>query len=162
RQNGFDLLLPASTPDIFFPRDGQDMGVLMFLQPHPPLPMIPIDAIPCHPSGWDARVEGALEPLLRQLGFGRKGILRWYPGARAAALVVGPCFGHIEVTIKQDVPLGTCIGQEHPNLTMLNAPRCAAILARPPSRPLAFFEKPRLSDDQHGIRGPQMLDHVGA
>src|SRR5262245_54862801 len=162
RQDGFDLLLPASTPDIFFPRDGQDMGVLMFLQPHPQLPIITIDAIPRPPGGWDPRAEGAPAHLLRQLRCGRKGMLRWHPGPRAAALVVGPFLGHIEVTIKQDVPPGTRIGQEHPNLTILNAPRCAAILARHPSRPLAFFEKPRLIDDQHGLRGPQMLDHVGA
>jgi hypothetical protein len=33
RQDGFHLLLPASTPDIFFPRDGQDISVVVFLQP---------------------------------------------------------------------------------------------------------------------------------
>ena len=60
RQDGFDLLLPASTPAIFFPRDGHDMGVRLFLQPHPQLPILPLDALPRHPGGWDARGEGAL------------------------------------------------------------------------------------------------------
>ena len=132
RQDGFDRLLQASMPDICFPRDGQDMGVLVFLQPHPQLPVIPIDAIPRHPGGRDARIEGALQHLLRQLWFGRKDTLRRDPCALAACLVVGPFFGHIEVTIKQDMTLGTRIGQEHPNLTILNATRCAALLARHP------------------------------
>jgi hypothetical protein len=30
-QDRFDLLLPAATPDIFLARDGQDMGVAVFL-----------------------------------------------------------------------------------------------------------------------------------
>jgi len=34
-QDRFDLLLPAGTPDIFFSRDGQDMGVAVFFQPQP-------------------------------------------------------------------------------------------------------------------------------
>ena len=54
-------LLPASTPDICFPRDGQDMGVLGVASNHSrSRPIIPIDAIPRHPGGRDARVEGAL------------------------------------------------------------------------------------------------------
>ena len=136
RQEGFDRRLPASTPDICLPRDGPDMGVLMCLPPQPQVPMLPIDALPRHPGGRDARVAGALQPLLRQRWCGRTGTRRGHPGALAAALVLAPCFGHLEGTIKQDGPLGTRRGQEHPNLTMRNAPRCAALLARSP-RPTA-------------------------
>jgi hypothetical protein len=62
--------------------------------------MIAVDTLPRHPSGRDARVEGALQHLLRQLRFGRKGPLRWYPCALASCLIVGPFFRHIEVTIQ--------------------------------------------------------------
>ena len=47
------------------------MGVLLVLSPHPQLPILSLDALPRHPGGRDARVEGALEHLLRQLWFGR-------------------------------------------------------------------------------------------
>jgi len=30
------------------------------------------------------------------------------------------------------------------------------------SRLLAFFEQPRLLDDQHGLMSTEMLDHVGS
>src|SRR5207302_487305 len=57
--------------------------------------------------------------------------------------------------------LGTRIGQKHPNLAIFNATGCPAILACYPRRMLALFEKSCLIDDQHGLRGPQMLDHIG-
>ena len=34
RQEAFDLVLPTSPPDILFPRDGHDIGVVLFFQPH--------------------------------------------------------------------------------------------------------------------------------
>src|SRR5437867_2305520 len=79
REEGFDLVLSASAPDIFFPRDGQAMGVVVFFQPQSQRPILPIDTLPRDPSGWDALVEGALQHLLRQLGLGGKGALLWHP-----------------------------------------------------------------------------------
>jgi hypothetical protein len=43
---GGDLLVPPGAPDIFFPRDGQDMGVLVFLHPQPQRPSISLDTSP--------------------------------------------------------------------------------------------------------------------
>jgi hypothetical protein len=77
RQERFDLPLAPGTPDIFFARDGQHIGVAVFLQPQPQRPMIAIDTITRHPGRWDACVEGALQHLLRQLRLGRKEALRW-------------------------------------------------------------------------------------
>ena len=138
------------------------MGLGLFLQPYPQRPMIPIDAIPRHPGGRDARVEGTFQHLPRQLRLGRTYALLRNPRALASRLVACPLVGQIEFTIKQDVALGTCIGHKHPNLAMLNAARCAALLAGHPGRLLAFFEEPRLIDDEHGLRVAQMLDQIGA
>ena len=162
RQAGFDLRVLASTPALFFPRDGQARGGRGFLPPPPPWPLLSIDALPRHPGGRDARGAGALQPRLRPLGCGRHGPRRRHPGAFAAARVVGPCLRHREVPLKHDVTLGTRLGQAPPHWTMRNATRCPALVARHPSRLLAFFAHPRRSDDQHGLRGSQRLDHGGA
>src|SRR5712691_9082627 len=100
RQDAFDLVLPIGTPDIFFSRDGQNIGVAVFLQPPPQRPIIPIDTITRHPGSWDARVEGALQHLLRQLRLGREGTLHRNPRALTARCVVGPLFGEIEFPIE--------------------------------------------------------------
>jgi hypothetical protein len=116
-------------PDIFFPRDGHDMGVVVFLEPPPQRPVVPIDTIPCHPGGGDARVEGALQHLLRQLRLSRKEELRGNPRALAARCVVGPLFGEIEFTIEHNMALGTRIGHKYPNLAIFHAAGCPTILA---------------------------------
>jgi hypothetical protein len=161
REEDFDLLLSASTPDIFFPRDGQDIGVVVFLQPQAQRPIIPIDTLPCHPGGGDTCVEGAFQHLLRELWLGRKGALRRNPRALAACDVVGPLFGEIEFTIEYDMALRTRIGQKYPNLAIFYAAGCSTLLARHSRRMLAFFEKSRLIDDEHGLGLPQIVDHIG-
>src|SRR2546426_7682436 len=50
RQEGFDLPLATGTPDIFFPRDGQDIRVGMRFQPVPQRSMIPIHTLAGHPG----------------------------------------------------------------------------------------------------------------
>jgi hypothetical protein len=44
---------------------------------------------------------------------------------------------------------------------MVHAACCPTLVARHPSRLLAFFETSRLIDDQHGLRIAQMLDDIG-
>jgi len=161
RQKSFALVLPTSTPDIFFSRDGQDMGVVVCLPPPPQRPIVPLDTLSCHPRGWDARVQGTLEPLLRQLRRGRQEALRWHPRTLAARGVVGPLCGEREGPIEHARTLGTRIGQKHPNLALFNTACCPTLWARHPGRMLAFFQASRLSDDQHGLRVPQRLSHLG-
>ncbi len=138
------------------------MGVVVFLQPQPQRPIISIDTIPRHPGSWNARVEGALEHLLRQLRLGGKGALLRNPRALAARCVVGPRFGEREFTIEQDMALGARLGHKHPNLAMFHASGGPALLARHSRRMLAFFEEARLIDDQYGLRSTEILDHRGA
>ncbi len=155
-------MLSAGAPDICFPRDGQDMGVVVFLQLQPPRPIVPLPTLPRDPGGWNARVAGALQHLLRQLGLGRTGALRRHPRALATRFLGGPLFGERECTIQHEMALRTRRGQKYPDVAMFHAARCAALLACHASRLLAFFEKPRLIDDQHGLRRTKMLDHVGS
>ena len=57
--------------------------------------------------------------------------------------------------------LGARIGHKHLNLTIFNTTCCPTLWARHPGRMLAFFEKPHLIDDAHGLGIAQMLNHIG-
>jgi hypothetical protein len=96
RQERFDLPLAAGTPDLCFPRDGEDLGLGTLFQPLPQPSMIPVHAIPGHPGGRHGRVERMLQHLLCALRLGRKGALRRNPGALATRHVVGPLLGQIQ------------------------------------------------------------------
>ena len=65
RQEGLHRRWPAGTPDVCFPRDGQDRGVGVFFQPPPPWPMLPLPPRSRHPGGRDARVAGTPACALR-------------------------------------------------------------------------------------------------
>jgi hypothetical protein len=58
-----------------------------------------------------------------------------------AVAIVSPCFGRVEFAIQQDVAMPAGIGQEHPDLAVLNAARRAAVLTADPGRMAAFFEE---------------------
>jgi hypothetical protein len=74
-------------------------------------------------------VKGPLQHLLRELRLGRKEALGGNACALAARYVVSPFFGEIDLTIEQDMAMGTRIGQKHPNLAIVHATGCPAILA---------------------------------
>src|SRR5882724_858663 len=137
------------------------MGVVVCFSPHPQRPVVPIDTLPCHPGGGDARVEGALQHLLRSRWLGRQETLRGNPRALAARWVVGPLLGERACTIEPHRALGTRLGRQYPHWAMCHAACCPPLLASHPRRMRAFVEASRLIDDQHGLRVPQMLDPRG-
>src|SRR5262245_18862856 len=161
-QNAFDLVLPTRPPDILFPRDRHNIGMILLFQPHSQLPIIAIDAIAGHPRGGHTRLEGALEHLTRQLRFGGKKLLGWYPSVLATCTVICPGFRQIEGAIKQRVAVHTRVGQKHADLAILHSAGGAAILPCDPNRLLAFFEKSGFIEDQHRAWLPQVLDQIGA
>jgi hypothetical protein len=57
--------------------------------------------------------------------------------------------------------LGTRRGQTHPTLAIFHATCCPALVACHPRRMLALVAQSCLIDDQHGLSGPQRLDHRG-
>ena len=123
--------------------------------------MLPLDPLPCHPSGWDTRVASPLQPLRRSLRLGRTGTLHRALGALATRGVVGPRLGEREYPVEHDRALGTRIAQTHPTVTRFHAACWPPILARHPSRMPALCVKPRLIDDEPGLGVAQRLDHIG-
>src|SRR5882672_1037740 len=124
--------------------------------------MVPIDTLPRHPGGWDARVKGTLQHLLRAWRFGRTEALGGNACALAARYVVGPFLRESARTIEQDMAMGPRRGQTHPKLAIVHATGCPALVACHPHRRLACFEQSRLIDDEHGLGSPQMLGHIRA
>jgi hypothetical protein len=151
-QYRFDLVLLPVTPDILLARDGQDICLYALLQPYPQAPIIPLNTIARDPGCWHLRVESVLEHLARQVRLRGKRVLLRYASALTALAIIYPVFGPIEGTIQQGMTPATGIGQEHPDLAVLNPPCCATILPRHPCRMLPFFEKPGLIDDQDRLR----------
>src|SRR5262249_46236506 len=90
REDAFDLVLPTRPPDLCFPRDSHDRGVVLLFQPHPQPPIIPIDAGACSPRGGHPRLEGPLEHVTRQWRFRGKKRLGWYPSVLATRTGVCP------------------------------------------------------------------------
>ena len=162
RQEHFDLPLAAGTPDIFFPRDGEDLRLGTRLPPLPQPSIIPVHALPGHPGGQHGRVACTLSHLLCELRLGRTGVRRRNPGARATHHVVGPLLGQRQFPIQPDVALRARIGQKHPHLALLNATCRTPLLPCDSGRMQAFLEKPRLIHDEHSLGIAQMLDHIGA
>ena len=82
---------------------------------------------------------------------------------RAAALrVAGPSLGQVEPAVDQGVPLAAAVGQEDPDLAVLDPPRGAAVLPGDAGRVPAFLHKAGLVHDQDGALGAEALDGVVA
>src|SRR3954469_2764607 len=64
--------------------------------------------------------------------------------------------------VDQSLPVAAGIGQEHANLTVLDPPRRARILACDPDRVLALLQEPGLVDHQHAVAIAERRDHVSA
>ncbi len=132
----------------------------------PPTPAVatdgPPNTLPRDPGSGDARVEGTREHLLRQRWLGRTGALRRHPRSLTTRFVVSPLCGEIACTIQPERALGSRMGHQDPNVAIVHTAGCPALLACDTSRLLAFFEQPRLIDDQHGLRSTAMLDHGGS
>jgi hypothetical protein len=99
-------------------------------------------------------VKGPLQHLLRQVRLRRKAALRGNACALTARGVVGPLLRELEFPIEQKMALVSRIGHKHPHLAIFHTAGCPTLLARHPRRMLAFFQKSRLIDDQHGLGRP--------
>jgi hypothetical protein len=73
-----------------------------------------------------------------------------------------PVLRQVEFAVDQRVPLAAGIRQEDADLGVLDPAGRAAVLPRHPDRVPALLQEPGLVDDQHAVRGPEVLDDVVA
>ena len=76
--------------------------------------------------------------------------------------VGGPLLGQVQLPIHQRPPLPAGIGQEDPDLAVLDPPGGAGILALHPGRLVALLEEPGLVHHQHPTRIAEALHDVVA
>src|SRR5262249_34475347 len=120
------------------------------------------DTIARHPGQHYARLERALQHLLRQSPFGSKSTVVGNARAATAVAILSPFFWQIELAIEQCMAEAWGVGQKDADLAVLNLACCAAILARHSRRMPAFLEKPGLINDSHSITIGQKVSHIGS
>jgi hypothetical protein len=87
--------------------------------------------------------------------------LRRHAGLGTPPSIAGPALGQVERPIDQRVALRAGIGQEHPDLAVLDPARRARILPLHADRVRALLQKAGLIQHQHSIRIAKMLDDIG-
>jgi len=80
----------------------------------------------------------------------------------AASVVGSPLLGQVQLPVHQRPTLRTGIGEEDPDLAVLDATGGAGLLALHPGRLVALLEEPGLIDHQHATRVAQVLHDVVA
>jgi len=96
----------------------------------------------------------AFEHAHDQLGLGGElGLVR-DPRRRAPLGVLGPRGGQVELAVDQRVPARRGVGQEHPQLTVVDLPGGAGVLPLHPGRPAALLDEPGVISDEHPTRRP--------
>jgi hypothetical protein len=121
-----------------------------------------IDLIGAHPPGRHARVHGPLEHGLGELRLGVEAHLVGDVRLRTAIEVSGPLLGQVQLSVHQRPPLSAGIGEEDPDLAVLDATGRARVLALHPRRLAALLEKAGLIYHQHPAGVAQVLHDVGA
>jgi hypothetical protein len=91
-----------------------------------------------------------------------EGDLVGYARLGAAGQVVGPAAGQVQLPVDQRMPGRAGVGQEHPDLAVLDPPGGASVLASHPDRLGALLAEPGLIDHQHRSRIAEVLDHIAA
>ena len=102
-----------------------------------------------HPRRGYPRVQGAGQHRLGQLGLGGEPDRVVDAGLAAAFPVLGPGFRQVELAVEQGAPGRGGVGQEHPDLAVLDPPRGPGVLPLHPGGLAAFLQEPGVVDDQH-------------
>ena len=84
--------------------------------------------------------------MLRQPGFGREFDLAADAGGAAPVPVGGPRFGEVELPVDQRVPGRARVGEEYPDLAILDPTGGAGVLALHPGRAGALLQEPGVVD----------------
>jgi hypothetical protein len=94
-----------------------------------------------------------------ELRFGREPDLGPGPG-RAPVGVFGPRRGQIEFTIHQRPTPRTAVSQEYPELTVVDLPAGAGVLARHPRRTDTLLDESGVINDPHPRRVAELIHNV--
>jgi hypothetical protein len=153
-------LLRARLPEGMVTGDGEHVGVVPRLQPVTECAIVPVDRIPTHPDRAHPSSKGACQHLLGQLRLGGEVHRRRHPGFPAPLRVLGPFLRQIQLPIQERPPPAAGVSQEHPDLTILDAPGGPAVLALHADRFAPLLEEAGLVDDQDARRRPQLLGDI--
>jgi site-specific DNA recombinase len=142
--------------------DRQHMPHAAALQPPPQGRAAAIDLIGGHPRRRHPGGQRTLQHQLGQLRLGAKLHLLGHPRGPAPLRVIGPALGQVQLPVDHRPSPGAGIGEEDPELAVVDLAGGARILALHPDRSGALLEEARLVRHQHRTRVTQVLDHVGA
>ena len=93
---------------------------------------------------------GAVEHGDPELRLGREpDLVAGSPAAAQRSAVLGPGGGQVELAVDQRPTTDRGVGQEHPELTVVDLPGGAGVLALHPGRAHALLDEPGLVDDEH-------------
>src|SRR5215217_2376794 len=140
--------------------DGQHMGQVAVLQPAPQGRVAAIDLIGGHPAGRDLGVQGPLQQHSGQLGLGPKRHLGRDAGSAAPRRVVGPRPRQVPLPVDERPPPGAGVGQEHPQLAVVDLAGRARVRALHPDRGGPLLEEPGLVHHQHRPWLAQVLHDI--
>ena len=138
------------------------MGQVAVLQPAPQSAIAAVDLIGGHPAARHTSVQGPLQHHPSKLWLGLELHLLGDAGHPAALPVSGPALGQVQLPIDQGMPAGASVGQEHPDLAVLDPPGRPGVLTLHPGRLGALLEEPGLVHHQHPTRVAQVLYDIAA
>ena len=114
-----------------------------------------VDLIGGHPPRRHPGIHRPRQHLLGELRLGVEGDLLGDVRLGAASGVGGPLLGQVQLPVDQRPPPWAGVGEEHPDLAVLDPPGGARVLALHPGRLGALLEEPGLIHHQHPARVAQ-------
>src|SRR5690606_6657351 len=132
--------LPTDT-NRFLGRDGEDIGLLLFLQPQTQTAVTAIHRVPGYPLHGQAGLESMLQHLPCQLRFGGKACFLGNPGFPATGRIFRPAFGQVQTAIDQRGTFWGDITEKNTDLAVLNPSGRSAVLTLHACGLIPFFEK---------------------
>jgi hypothetical protein len=159
---GGTFLAQAHRPQRLAALDRQHVRHVALLQPAEQPSVTAVDLVAGHPGDRDLGLQRPLQHALRQLRLGAEADRIWDGSRSAARPIAEPALGQVQLPIDQGMSVAAGIGQEHPDLAVLDPPGRAGVLPLDPSRVGALLEEPGLVHHQHRARVTQVLHDVAA
>ncbi|GAA2109424.1 hypothetical protein GCM10009802_05780 [Streptomyces synnematoformans] len=135
------------------------MGDVVFFQPHPDPARLAVEFIDGHPPEGDPRCHSTLKHAQAHVRLGGKLDIVTDTGSTAALTVRYPLLREIQLAVDQGPPPVGTIGQEHPDLGILDPAGRPRVLPGHPRRPDALLQKSRLVEDENSPLGISDLLH---